>query len=219
VLSRIVLSPSGDHTAEFLYAGEIRFGPAYYMVKLDGRLLRKHLFEKRYFGEASLWSADSRYLALSEWRSFAEGRGPDTQLVVIDIPAHHDFTVARVRGGFGEPVRFEGQTLVYTRTSYDKQVRAHVESCIVDLAALRHRRKVAGPLRATVVALVAVLLALIVSYETFLWALVKYWERQHDGRRMKFIFWADERALPFALLVCAVVFFFTFRCIQQQRKS
>jgi hypothetical protein len=125
--------------AEFLYAGEIRFGPAYYMVKLDGRVLRKHLFEKRYFGEVSLWSADSRYLALSEWRSFVERRGPDTQLVVIDILAKRECTIARTRG-FVEPVRFEGNTFLYTRTSYDKQVRAHVESCIVDLVSLHNSR-------------------------------------------------------------------------------
>jgi hypothetical protein len=28
---------------------------------------------------------------------------------------------------------------------------------------------------------------------------------------MKFTLWADERALPLALLACAIVFFFTFR--------
>lgn len=111
ILSKTVGSPVEGHTAEFLYVSEIRFGPAYYMVKVDGRLLRKHLFGKRYFGEASLWSADSRYLALSEWRSFSEARGPDTQLVVIDILAKRECTVARARGGFEEPVRFEGNTL------------------------------------------------------------------------------------------------------------
>jgi hypothetical protein len=36
---------------------------------------------------------------------------------------------------------------------------------------------------------------------------------------MKFTFWADERALPLALLVCAIVFFVTFKYIQQRRKS
>jgi hypothetical protein len=102
-------------------------------------ILRKHLFEKRYFGEVSLWSADSRYLALSEWRSFVERRGPDTQLVVIDILAKRECTIARTRG-FVEPVRFEGNTFLYTRTSYDKQVRAHVESCIVDLVSLHNSR-------------------------------------------------------------------------------
>jgi H+/Cl- antiporter ClcA len=76
-----------------------------------------------------------------------------------------------------------------------------------------------GRLRAAVVALVAALLALIVSYKMFLWALIKYWEWQHHGRRMKFTFWADERALPLALLVCAIVFFVTFKYIQQRRKS
>jgi hypothetical protein len=141
--SRTIASAGGDHTAQFLYAGEIRFGPAYYMVELDGRLLRKHLFGKRYFGEACLWSADSRYLALSEWRSLSEARGPDTQLVVIDILAQHECATGRMRGGFAEPVRFEGSTLVYTRRSFDNELRAHVDTCIVDLAAWRDWRKVA----------------------------------------------------------------------------
>ncbi len=142
--SRTVGSPGGGHTAQFLYAGEIRFGPAYYTVELDGRLLRKRLFGKRYFGEACLWSSDSRYLALSEWRSLSEARGPDTQLVVIDIRAQHECAAGRMRGGFAEPVRFEGSTLVYTRTSFsfDKEVRAHVETCVIDLAAWRDWRKV-----------------------------------------------------------------------------
>lgn len=141
--SRTIASAGGDHTAQFLYASEIRFGPAYYMVELDGRLLRKHLFGKHYFGEACLWSADSRYLALSEWRSLSEARGLDTQLVVIDILAQHECATGRMRGGFAAPVRFEGSTLVYTRRSFDNELRAHVDTCIVDLAAWHDWRKVA----------------------------------------------------------------------------
>jgi hypothetical protein len=65
--------------------------------------------------------------------------------------------------------------------------------------------------RAVVVAVFVALLAFAVFYNVSLRAFIKYWEWQHDGRPMKFTFWADERALPVALLACAIVFFFTFR--------
>jgi hypothetical protein len=140
--SKTIESPDAAHSAEFLYAGEIRFGPPYYVVRLDGLLLRRHLFGKRHFGAACLWSNDSRYLTLSEWHSLLESRGPDTQVIVIDIPNWRECTASRTRGGFAEPARFEGTGLVYTKTSYDKDRKANVETCALDLAAGRAWRKV-----------------------------------------------------------------------------
>lgn len=114
---KIAGSPDGSHVAKFLYAGEIRFGPAYYAVEFDGLLLRKLLLKTRYFGASYSWSSDSCYLALSEWLSHSEWRGPETQLVVIDIPNWQECAVSRMRGGFTEPVSFEKKTLFYTETS------------------------------------------------------------------------------------------------------
>jgi hypothetical protein len=76
-----------------------------------------------------------------------------------------------------------------------------------------------GRLRATVIALLAALSALVVSYKVFLRTFVRYWEWQHDGRRMKFIFWAEERALPLAVIVCSVVFFLTNRYLRRRHVS
>ena len=74
-----------------------------------------------------------------------------------------------------------------------------------------HDREDRSTVRPVVVAVGAALSALAVCHKVFLWAFIKYWEWQHDGRRMKFTFWADERALSLALLICGGVFLFTLR--------
>jgi hypothetical protein len=77
----------------------------------------------------------------------------------------------------------------------------------------------AGGLRAIALASLAALSAAVVSYEIFLWIFIKYWEWQHEGRKMEFIFWADERAMPLALIVCAVVFGLTNSYLRRRRAS
>jgi hypothetical protein len=62
---------------------------------------------------------------------------------------------------------------------------------------------------------VASLAAFVPLFALFDWALVAYWEWQHEGRKMKFTLWADERALLFALSLCAVVFYITVRSFQR----
>jgi hypothetical protein len=49
----------------------------------------------------------------------------------------------------------------------------------------------------------------------FDWALITYWEWQHEGRKMKFNFWADERALLSTLALCALIFCVSARYIQR----
>jgi hypothetical protein len=131
-IPKLVGSPDGNHVAKYQYAGEIRFGPPYFTVELDGLLLRKRLFQKRYFGFGCSWSSDSRYLALSEWLSRSESVGPQTQVVVIEISNRKECVVDRLCGGFAEPVRFEGNVLSYTKRIYDRE-GPHETSCSVDL--------------------------------------------------------------------------------------
>ena len=71
--------------------------------------------------------------------------------------------------------------------------------------------------RAVFVAPCAALLAFAVFYNAFIRIFIKYWEWQHDGRPMKFTFWADERALPLSVLAFAVVFFVTFTHFRRDR--
>ena len=63
--------------------------------------------------------------------------------------------------------------------------------------------------------IVAALLAFVPLFALFDWALITYWEWQHEGRRMKFTFWADERALLSVLPFCAIVFYVSVRHLQR----
>ena len=79
--------------------------------------------------------------------------------------------------------------------------------------------KTVARVRPVVVAVGAALSALAVCHKVFLWAFIKYWEWQHDGRRMKFTFWADERALSLAIPICGGVFLFTLRYLHRRYRS
>lgn len=62
---------------------------------------------------------------------------------------------------------------------------------------------------------VAAAISFVASFKLFDWALIVYWEWQHQ-RKMKFTFWADSRALLLAICFCSVVFYTTTRYIQRK---
>ena len=64
--------------------------------------------------------------------------------------------------------------------------------------------------------IVAAVLAFLASFALFDWALISYWEWQHEGRKMKLTLWADERALLLALSLCALVFYMIVRHFQRK---
>jgi hypothetical protein len=69
--------------------------------------------------------------------------------------------------------------------------------------------------RAICAGFVAALVAFVPLFMLFDWVLVMYWEWQHEGRKMKFTLWADDRALQSALALCALVFYVSARYIQR----
>jgi hypothetical protein len=83
------------------------------------------------------------------------------------------------------------------------------ESRIVNLFPMQTRVK------ALCAGIVAALVAFVPLLALFDWALITYWKWQHEGRRMKFTFWADERALLSALSLCALVFCASVRYLQR----
>ena len=70
-------------------------------------------------------------------------------------------------------------------------------------------------LKALCAGIIAASMAFVPLFAIFDWAFIEYWEWQHEGRKMKFTLWADERALPLALSLCAVVFYMTVRHLQR----
>ncbi len=103
-------SPDGKHTATFQYSGEIRFGPCYFTLNLDGEIVAEETF-----GEEARWSEDSRYLAVQQWLTTKESDGPQTALVCFDLVRRRRCCVSTARNGFIVPKRFEGELLIYTK--------------------------------------------------------------------------------------------------------
>ena len=104
----MIQSPDGRHEAELRYVGEIRFGPPYHSLCVDGISMGG-----RVFGDAVLWSPDSRYLAVQEWLTTDEAEGPITTLCVVDVVERRTCRLSRADGGFVEPQSFEGGAITY----------------------------------------------------------------------------------------------------------
>jgi len=96
-LNEVINSPDGGHVVHLEFEGEIRFGPVYFSITLDGRSLRP-----RIFGNSILWSPDSRYVAVQEWMTIDYKSGPKTKLVVIDVIRGSEADIVLVDGGFVE---------------------------------------------------------------------------------------------------------------------
>src|SRR4029450_1152494 len=108
-------SPDSQHTAHFVYSGEIRFGPPYFSLAVDD-----HIFLERIFSDAHLWSPSSTLLAVQEWLTLDYSEGPITALMLIDLSRGRGASVARVTKAFVVPVVFEGARIAY-RVDYGGQ--------------------------------------------------------------------------------------------------
>ncbi len=106
---------AGPHGApyhvELGYAGEVRFGPAYFTVALNGRRLRRWWFS-RYFAGEYRWSSDWCYLALAEW--LVRSEPPRAELRIIDVTNRREVGFGRSLRGFLSPLRWEGSRLVFS---------------------------------------------------------------------------------------------------------
>lgn len=120
-------SPDGIHRAVLTSLGEIRFGPNYFSLEVDGVA-----FGKRIFGEACLWSEDSKYLAVQEWETIKESEGPITRLLLLDVVSRMETAIARARKGFAVPLGFDGGRLTYKLEFYSRRGKTEEEH-VVDL--------------------------------------------------------------------------------------
>jgi hypothetical protein len=103
-------SPDARHTALFAYAGEVRFGPPYFSLAVDGCS-----FGQRIFGDAQLWSPSSDLLAVQEWLTLDYSEGPITALVIVDLRLRREVSAERAVKQFIVPIAFKGQICVYRK--------------------------------------------------------------------------------------------------------
>ncbi|WP_431121212.1 hypothetical protein [Flagellimonas flava] len=103
-------SPDKTHSFDFVFAGEIRFGPEYFQLKLD-----EYLVPKRIFGFEFLWHPDSKYLALQEWLTTDYRKGPVTTLTLVDIEVRKFARISKAEQGFVKPLKFENDSILFEK--------------------------------------------------------------------------------------------------------
>jgi hypothetical protein len=111
-------SPNKKRKAVLTLVDEAQAGHAYYSLSID---VLPNSFVNRVFGKVCLWSPESRFLAVQEWKEIAESGAPRfCLLLLIDVPARSECVIANVEGAKGNilPESFIGESLMYTVIYY-----------------------------------------------------------------------------------------------------
>ena len=111
-------SPDKKKNATLTYLGATPSGLSYYTFSIDKF---PHSFEGRIFGKVCIWSPESRFLSIQEWKEIDESNTPKFfQLLVIDFFAGRECLIASVDGTKGNilPERFIGESLMYAVLYY-----------------------------------------------------------------------------------------------------
>lgn len=103
-------SPDGKHKLSFFLEGEIRYGPSYYKLELNGKPIKN-----RIFGFVNLWHPESRFLALQEWLTTDYQEGPITSLTIVDLKEMLIANISTLPKGFISPINFEEDVIIYQK--------------------------------------------------------------------------------------------------------
>ena len=110
----VIPSPDKKRKAVLSYLGKTRSGREYYSLAIDGIPLS---LQNRVFGRVCLWSHDSRFLSVQEWKENDPVIGPKSYLLLIlDLLTRRECIVSEVEGAKCEinPQEFIGDSLMYT---------------------------------------------------------------------------------------------------------
>jgi hypothetical protein len=113
-------SPDKKYNAILTHLGETESGSSYYAFSIDKTPL---VCANRIFGEVCLWSPESRFLSVQEWKDTDEAIQPQSYLLlIIDLVGRRECVVASVDRGKSNilPEGFIGESLMYT-VVYDGQ--------------------------------------------------------------------------------------------------
>ena len=111
-------SPNKKYKAILTYMGETHSDSSYYTLSIDKFPLS---FAGRIFGKACIWSPESRFLAVQEWKEINESNAPKSHLLlIIDILTNRECVIASVEAEKGNilPESFIGESLMYTVIYY-----------------------------------------------------------------------------------------------------
>jgi hypothetical protein len=106
-------SPDKKHQVVLDYLGETPANLSYYGLTLDKNPVP---FVNRIFGNVCLWSPESRFFSVQEWKETNEAVQPKSYLLlIIDLVARRECVVASVDGAKCNilPEGFIGESLMY----------------------------------------------------------------------------------------------------------
>ena len=98
------------HSFDLIFEGEIRFGPTYYKIKLNGQLIAK-----RIFGHEFKFHPNSTFLALQEWLTTDYRKGPITALTLIDLETGKFARISTAEKGFIKPIKFDNGIIIFEK--------------------------------------------------------------------------------------------------------
>lgn len=119
--TKSLLSPNRKINGQLIEVGKIRFGPAYYELRIE-----PYDFSGRWFIGPHLWSSQSRFLALTESLAMDYVDGPRTKLLLIDFLDETECPLSEALG-FIVPLRFEHPLIIYDKQQRGKQSEREFE--------------------------------------------------------------------------------------------
>lgn len=110
----IIQSPDKKRRAALTILGKTQSGHDYYSLSIEGISVS---LGNRVFGRECVWSYDSRFLSIQEWKENDKITGPKAYLLLIfDMLTKRECIVAEVEGAKSQiiPEGFIGESLMYT---------------------------------------------------------------------------------------------------------
>lgn len=109
----IVPSPGKKRRVALTHLGQTASGHEYYALSVDGISVS---LQNRIFGRDCVWSQDSRFVSIQEWKELDLQSGPKSYLLLIfDLLTKRECVVAEVEGAKSQitPESFMGESLMY----------------------------------------------------------------------------------------------------------
>ncbi len=92
------------------YAGEIRFGPSYYSLEIQGTKIKKY-----HYGASRAELESGRYLAIEEWLTTDYQEGPITRVAIFDLDKGLVSKLKSVDKGFVSGFKLEDGVFRYRK--------------------------------------------------------------------------------------------------------
>ena len=109
------------------YEGEIRYGPCYCKLELNGQKV------PGIFGENFTRSPDFRFIAFQEWLTTDYQEGPITRVAIFDLETQTVAHLKTVYKGFVENFQFKDGLLIYFKNYFAEKVAKKFEVTIADI--------------------------------------------------------------------------------------